>query len=81
VVKGTVAGPGSRVVTGSLGRGTRTDIDSRGRDARIATEARKGASIKVFNRGSNQIAARGGPGSRISVTSVGSGTSIIVTAE
>ena len=74
-VTGTVAGCGTRAVSGSLGRRTRTRLDVRGYDNMVGTEARSGGRINTFVRGDeNELALRARNGSRINARVIGSGT-------
>jgi hypothetical protein len=74
---GTVAGCGTRAVSGSLGYGTRTHFDVDGYDNQIGTEVRSGGRIGLSSRGDgNEFALRARNGSRISVHNVGSGNSV-----
>lgn len=71
---GIVTGRGTNVVTGNLGYGSSTHVDSDGIEAQIATQMRSGAKARVFNRGTNDIIVRGANGSGSDVKVVGNGS-------
>ena len=81
-VVGSVAGEGTRVVTGSLGGRTRTRLDVRGFDNQIATQTRSGGRIDLFGRGDdNEIVLRAGRGGIVSGSVIGSGNYVRSSAD
>ncbi|CAO4185081.1 hypothetical protein [Methylorubrum aminovorans] len=76
-VYGTVAGPGSRAVTGSFGGRTRTRVDMRGFGNQLGTQARSGGRIDAFMRGHrNEMALRAANGSYVGGRVFGTGNVI-----
>lgn len=81
-VEGRVEGPGTRVVSGSIGARTRTRIYAHGIEDVIGTEARQGSRIDADVRGDrNEMALRASGGSRVSARVRGSGIYLRVHAD
>jgi hypothetical protein len=73
-VDGRVAGPGTRVATASLGRGTTTHTDVQGYDNQVGSVARSGGSITARVRGDeNEAALYASQGSRVASSIRGDG--------
>lgn len=73
LIKGIVAGPGTRAVSGSIGARTHTSMDVQGFDNQVGTEARSGGRVDAYAHGDrNEMALRSRNGSTLGVDVEGS---------